>query len=426
MTEPKRKRITYTKQDGTTATRKAPGKRQHKLLTEEIAQHLECNRNKQYFVWDKGVKGLHVLVNKKGTRTYRSLWYYAGSSKPHSRSLGRVGVLDLEEARKLCLADQKAAAQGIDPKSEERVASDAFEDVVNEYVEREQIGRKRNATAKEVRRALLKDCAAFKSRPIASIRPAEIEKLLERIRDGDAEHRGRPYLANKLWGYLGSLFRWCVKKRKLAASPMVSIDRPWEGAEPRTRVFSDDELKQLWHCKLEPNEAAFLKLLILTGKRKGALAAMRWGEINDAWDWTPPPGNKNKRVHPLPLPKLAQRILIGLKPKDVKADNQVFPSPQGGKNGVMHVASRLQGRVQKLTGIEDFFPHAIRHTVETRLAELRVPPHVRDLLLDHAPTRGSGKDYDHWEYRDEKSEAMEKWAGHVEGLVVPEGVTALR
>jgi integrase len=124
------------------------------------------------------------------------------------------------------------------------------------------------------------------------------------------------------------------------------------------------------------------------------------------------------------LPKLAQRILVGQKPKDAKPDDYVFPSPS--KKGIMLVNARFQGRVQKLTGIEDFFPHAIRHTVETKLAELRVPTHLRDLLLDHAPTRGSGKGYDHWEYQDEKREAMELWADHVEHLVVPVGMKVLR
>ena len=117
-------------------------------------------------VWDKGVKGLHVLVNPKGTRTYRSLYYKPGSSKPHSRSLGRVGVMALEEARQLCLADQKAAKEGTDPKRDEPSRSDRFEDVVNEYVDKEQIARRGNATAEEARRVLLRDCAAFKDRPI--------------------------------------------------------------------------------------------------------------------------------------------------------------------------------------------------------------------------------------------------------------------
>ena len=40
--------------------------------------------------------------------------------------------------------------------------------------------------------------------------------------------------------------------------------------------------------------------------------------------------------------------------------------------------------MQKLSCIADFLPHALRHTMETKLAELKVPPHIRDLLLDHA------------------------------------------
>jgi len=42
------------------------------------------------------------------------------------------------------------------------------------------------------------------------------------------------------------------------------------------------------------------------------------------------------------------------------------------------------GKVQKLSCIADFFPHALRHTMETKLAKLKVSPHIRDLLLDHA------------------------------------------
>jgi integrase len=427
--------VSYTRADGTKARRKAPGKRVRKELDEDTVLHLPLKR-KQYCVWDKGVKGLHVLVSPGGARTYRSLYYFPGSSKPHSRSLGRVAVMTLHKAKQLCLADQKAAGEGIDPKREGASRSDSFESVVNEYVEREQIGRKQNETWKEARRILLKECAAWKHRPVASIRVEEIEDLLERVRDGDGEQRRRPYLAVKLWGHLGALFRWSVRKRKLTINAMLSIDKPWEGGEPRDRVFSDDELRRLWTCgtreavvangdkiRMSPVEDAYLKLLILTGKRRGkvegerkrGLSAMRWGEINEAWDWTPPPGKKNKHMHPVPLPKLAQRILTRLKPKGAEPDEFVFPS----------LNWRFQGRVKRLAEIEDFFPHAIRHTVETKLAELKVKPHIRDMLLDHVTTRGSGKDYDHHEYRDEKLEAMTAWADYLERLVKPEGADAL-
>ena len=70
--------------------------------------------------------------------------------------------------------------------------------------------------------------------------------------------------------------------------------------------------------------------------------------------------------------------------------------------------------------------HAIRHTVETRMGELGVPPHVRDVALDHAPARGSGAGYDHYDYRAEMREAFEQWAARIEALVEPEGVRLLR
>jgi hypothetical protein len=78
---------------------------------------------------------------------------------------------------------------------------------------------------------------------------------------------------------------------------------------------------------------------------------------------------------------------------------------------------RLQSKLRTLTGIEGFFWHGVRHLCETRTADLGILPHVRDLLFDHAPDRGSGKGYDHSTYKPAMAEALETWAAHVEGLV---------
>lgn len=95
---------------------------------------------------------------------------------------------------------------------------------------------------------------------------------------------------------------------------------------------------------------------------------------------------------------------------------------------------KLQRTVALATGIEDFFFHGVRHLVEMKMAELRdeqdrsvILPHLRDLLLDHAPARGAGKGYDHHNYKAEMRTAMEAWSGYVERLVQPaEGVARLR
>jgi hypothetical protein len=56
---------------------------------------------------------------------------------------------------------------------------------------------------------------------------------------------------------------------------------------------------------------------------------------------------------------------------------------------------------------------------ETKLAELRVPPHIRDLLFDHQPQRGSGAGYDHYQYGDEMREGIEAWPNYIAKLVQP-------
>jgi integrase len=79
----------------------------------------------------------------------------------------------------------------------------------------------------------------------------------------------------------------------------------------------------------------------------------------------------------------------------------------------------MRHRVRQASGIDDFYPHALRHTVETKLAALGVLPHIRDLLLDHQPQLGSGAVYDHHSYEKEMREAIEKWAAYVANLVQP-------
>ena len=231
-------------------------------------------------VWDEGTgaaRGLHVLVSPAGAKTYRSIFYFPGSAKPHSRKLGRVGELSLAEARAGCREDRAKAARGEDPRSSDPARSDSFKAGVETYVAHEQIGTKGNVTAREAQRVMLKACPDWHGGPIATIRPQEIQHRLWQIRDGnpDAGIRPKPYLANKAYTHLKAFFSWCAKPGigLLNVSPMIGIDKPWKGEAPRDRVFSDDELRRLWNCKLDPQEAAFLKLLILTGKRKGALVA---------------------------------------------------------------------------------------------------------------------------------------------------------
>ncbi len=64
-----------------------------------------------------------------------------------------------------------------------------------------QVGQDKRVAAKSAGRVLLADCEDWWTRPVATIRPPEIQKQLELVRDGDEDLglKPRPYLANLLY-----------------------------------------------------------------------------------------------------------------------------------------------------------------------------------------------------------------------------------
>jgi integrase len=291
-----------------------------------------------------------------------------------------------------------------------------------------QIGEKHNASAQQARNVLLNDTTDWHDRRLSTIRAQEIQKRLELVRDGDGDGlKPRGYLANLLHARLRGFFNWCAKQQigKLAASPMSGIDKPFADVKRRERDWfagdaGDQAIATIWAVadKLGGVEGQFLKVLLLTGKRKTALSEMRWEKIDASGFWDAPPGRKNKRCHPVPLSSLAQRILH---PR--QASGPVFPGKRG---GLLNVGSFYIERVIDAGAMKDFFLHGVRHLCETKLAELKVKPNIRNLLFDHMAARGSGQVYDHHEYEDEMREAVELWASHIEKLVAPAGARRLR
>jgi integrase len=115
----------------------------------------------------------------------------------------------------------------------------------------------------------------------------------------------------------------------------------------------------------------------------------------------------------VPLSTAAQEIIDQL--DEVAGNEYVFVGRR--VSGHLDPGTPLQKAIKKASGVDDFFFHAIRHTVETRLAELRIQPHIRDLLLDHAWQRGAGAGYDHHDYLPEMRSAMEAWTDKLRQIV---------
>ena len=423
-------------------------------LTQDQIYNLDPPESGQEFYWFG--RGLALRITASGAKSFvlqyrfddpsdsgrksSSYRFTIGEARAQPRGQGWTLGEALKEAdkwRKLIdrgethpLAQRRGRQQSVKATREAETFKDAFE----EYIEHEAKGRKENATADDVKRAVLKHCKAWEAWPVAGIDAGEIGKLLRKVRDGSKEKKTepRPYMANRLFAYLNAFFRWCAKPdvKKVPASPMAGMTRPWDGEEVRDRVFTDAEIKAIWKAAdaIGGVAGAYVKTVLLTGKRKSAIAKMKWAEIEDDWTWVPPVDRrrkkKTKRLHGVPLPRLAQRVLAPLRPSRDDASKFVFPGRTSGSH--LYPGDDLAGKVRENSGVDDFFWHALRHTLETRAAEFGIEPHIRDLVLDHAPARGAGEGYDHWHYKPQMLAALETWADHVEAVVSPKGAKVLR
>ena len=69
--------------------------------------------------------------------------------------------------------------------------------------------------------------------------------------------------------------------------------------------------------------------------------------------------------------------------------------------------------------------HDLRRTAATGMAELGIPPHIIEAVLNHVSGARAGVAgvYNRAAYAPEKKAALERWAAHIEGLVSGQAAT---
>lgn len=385
----------------------------------------------QHFVWDAGTeaaRGLAVLVNPTGTKTYFVNYRFPGSKRLHYMKIARVGDISLTKAREKAREARKLAFENKDPKASDPNRSDSFEAVFTDYIQREQIGLKKNKSAMETQGVVLFNCAEFKPRAVATIAYREVSKLLADIRDGKDGGKPRPSVAARVFSHLSDFFKWCVREQIINENPIAAMVSPGK-VQARDRFYTDDELRAIWQAadKLAPMEGSYTKLMMLLAVRKDELALAKWSEFDSRDEptlFTVPTERvkmkaqsklkKKKPVYKVPLPPLAQRLVKGLH----RDGDLVFPGLQ---------AEKLMAKLVKLGAPQDFIWHTYRHTATTWLETQGRTEWERGLVLNHSGSGSVTSDYSHGYPIDLKHELMEQWAAHIEGLLAPAaGVARLR
>jgi integrase len=217
--------------------------------------------------------------------------------------------------------------------------------------------------------------------------------------------------------------RWALARGDLDRNPMDGMKKP-AAPRTRTRVLSDDEIRNLWNGlpkTLAKSKSCqrIVRLCLVTGQRVGEVAGMRRAELDlTKREWhLPSTRTKNGHAHRVALSDLAIRIITEAL-ADAGNSPFVFPS-NGGALPAMAVARtiiRAQGRF----GIAQWSAHDLRRTAITNMARLGVPPIVLGHVANHRTTTKAGVTlgvYAHHDYADETRQALDQWSAHLANIV---------
>jgi integrase len=390
-------------------------------LTDRTVARLKSPASGRLDVWDQALPAFGIQVRANGGRSWLVAVRRPGKRTTSRIKIGDPATMPLADARaraRELMRDPAALAIADDPDDSPAgsLTSDSpMRQVIAVFIEARK-SQRRNRTWRDVERLLGHELGAWMDRPLASITDDHVKAVLRQ-----AIARGSPATANLLWGNVRRMLAWAVEQKLIPISPAASVKRPSPTSE-REHVLRDPELQAVWHgCdRLGWPFGPLVQLLVLTGQREGEVAAMRWSDLDlDAAQWElGAEQTKAARAHIVPLSTAAVAILRAQ--PDRTESEYVFASVRTKGARPVSGFSKVKRRLDRLSGTSGWTFHDLRRTLATGLAQLSVPPHVTEKILNHASSRVAGRMgaiYQRYDYLSERRAALELWATTVARIV---------
>jgi integrase len=257
---------------------------------------------KDYQIWDTKVRGLGVRVYPSGAKGF-VLQYRNAAGRTRKMALGRYGILTVDKARETATKLLGAILDGRDPSQEKREIRNAktVGELADLYLregavekpnkklsswetDRSNIERHiRPLLGARIARGLTKtDVARFQS-DVAAGKTAKDEKTGPR---GRAIVRGGAGIASRTLSVLSAMMTFGKGRGIVTDNPTKGVE-PFRGRK-KERFLTEAEvgllgeaLVEMEHDGLLPWVAtAAIKLLLLSGARRGEILGLRWEEVD--------------------------------------------------------------------------------------------------------------------------------------------------
>jgi integrase len=365
-------------------------------------------RRKRYAKPDPELRGHWIRVQPSGTKSF---WTVARDPKQKQvwTFVGPCDAMTIEEARAKArgiLNRVRAGLPAIEAKGE------TFDTVIADWHKRYVEGKKLRTGDKMLALLNRHVSTELRARVFTEIHREDITALLDKVED----ENGAP-LADKVLTVIGSIMSWYAIRHRNYVPPLVKGMRRTDPAKKeRDRVLSDDELRMVWDVAGQQSTyGAVVKMLLLTAQRLDKVLTMKWVDIDDGV-WTVPLAAREKEnIGKVQLPAAARTIIDGLPRFD--SNPYIFAG-----RGQRHMSASGMFKAKFDAKLPSDMPnwrlHDLRRTARSLMSRAKVLSEHAERTLGHAIEGVEGV-YDRHAYFDEKSEALAKLAGLIDGIVHP-------
>ena len=295
-------------------------------LTERAVKALAVPAGRPAITWDSELGGFGVRVTTKGVRAF--VLDYRVGGRHRRMTIGRYPDWSVAAARDEAKLMRREVDAGGDPMGDRhaRRGAPTVQDMFERYAAEHLPTKRPRSAADDESMWRLVILPRLGSLRVADLTPTDVDRLHQ-----DVTNSGRPVRANRtvevLRKALNLAIRWGWVDRNVA----VGTRRNQE--ERRNRYLSGDEIARLVRAiERHPNRqsANAIRLLMLTGARRGEVLSARWDQFDlDAGVWTKPSSHtKQMKEHRVPLSAPATQLLAGM--RDEAGSEFLFPNPNGG------------------------------------------------------------------------------------------------
>ena len=353
---------------------------ERKRLTDAIVRRLPLPQQGKHITIDADVPGFGARVTANGARSF-ILRYTTRAGRERTFTIGGASVWRTTDARDKARELRREIEDGGDPLGdiEDERAAPTVVDLIERF-RSEHLPKKRPRTASEYGYLLQLHIEPHfgQHTKVADVRFEDVDALHRKITKS-----GSPYADNRTIALLSKMFGLAIKWRMRETNPVKGIERNRE--YHRRRYLSGKELIRLTEALAKhPDKKAAdaIRLLLLTGARRGEVLGMRWEDVEDGTWSKPPSSTKQKEHHQVPLSAPALQLLSNIRKRQRPRAPFVFPGD--GATGHRVELKKNWALITKAASIEGLRIHDLRHSYASQLVSGGASLPLIGALLGHS------------------------------------------